>query len=168
MTIVRPERPGDAASIHALHVAAFSGETEARIVDDLRRNDAVLASFVAEVAGIIVAHVMFSAVTVEQGTTGVGLAPIAVHPEHQHRGIGTRLIRHALEILRNDGWTWVALLGHPRYFPRFGFLPAVLYGLACPWEGVPDPAFMALPLIDGGLDLCQGIVRFRPEFNQMI
>lgn len=167
MLVIRPELAGDAARVRAVNLAAFEGREEADIVDRLRRAGGRQLSLVAEVGGELVGHIQFSEVTVGQGgeTRGMGLAPMAVLPAHQNRGIGSRLVRRGLETLRADGCPFVVVLGHAAYYPRFGFVPASRHGIACVYEGVPDEAFMVLELASGGLDGVTGVARYRPEFG---
>ena len=172
---LRPEEPGDAAAIRQIHRLAFEGEVEAEIVDAIRAAEAAVLSLVAEetatggaTGGLLVGHVLFTDVTV---TTADGdemgllsLAPVGVLPSRQNEGIGTMLIEAGLERLRAEGHPAVVVLGHPSYYPRFGFVPASSFGLR--WEmDAPDEAFMALELSAGALAGVRGVVRFRPEFD---
>ena len=119
------------------------------------------------VGGQVVGHVLVSLVTVttEQGEVCLlGLAPLAVLPEQQGQGVGTMLVEVCLERLRRSGYAGVVVLGHPGYYPRFGFIPASRWGLR--WElDAPDEAFMVLELSPGLLAGVRGVVRFRPEFS---
>src|SRR5437867_8940147 len=125
--IVRGENIEDAEErsvIHSINAAAFGSQDEADLVDRLREEGVVLLSLVAEISERIVGHILFSRMSIE--TTGgsvpaVALAPMAVLPEHQRRGIGGRLIRHGLNLLRRRGERIVIVVGHPDYYPRFGF-----------------------------------------------
>ena len=162
---IRPERPGDASAIRRVHLAAFEDSTEADIVDLIRENGGSRLSLVAEAGVELVGHILFSDVTVgERQAGGMGLAPMAVLPERQRGGIGSALARRGLELLRQDGCPFVIVLGHPEYYPRFGFVPASRYGIASEYEGVPDEAFMVLELVPGGLEGVAGVARYRPEF----
>jgi len=165
---IQPEQPGDAAAIRTVNERAFGQPQEADIVDALRQNCPETISLVAESTGLIVGHIFFSPVTIERPggiLKGMGLAPMAVTPEHQRYGIGTRLIKAGLEILRKRNCPFVVVLGHPKYYPHFGFEPASRYGLKCQWEGVPDEAFMVL-LFDKSLTSeLAGVARYRDEFN---
>jgi putative acetyltransferase len=179
MIALRLEQPEDAAAIREVHRLAFGGAAEADLVDALREAGAGVLSMVvvegaagggAGGAGDVVGHVLYTWVIVdtEQGeqVPVLGLAPVAVRPDRQGEGIGTRLIETSLEWLREEGYAAVVLVGHPEYYPRFGFLPASRWGLA--WEvDVPDGVFQALELSAGGLTGVRGIVRYRPEFSGM-
>jgi putative acetyltransferase len=164
--IVREERPEDRAAIHRVNREAFGQVTEADVVDRLRANGKVTLSLVAEVNGQVVGHILFTPVTIGAavGTIFVlGLAPMAVLPSYQRRGIGHRLVERALSRLRAAGHRGVVVLGHPAYYPRFGFVPAGIYGIRSEYDA-PDAAFMALELIPGGLKDCAGLAKFQPEF----
>ncbi len=148
-----------------MNEAAFARSDEADLIDGLRAEGAVLLSFVAELDGQIAGHILFSRMTVEtpQGPlAAVALAPMAVLPDHQRRGIGSRLIRRGLDELRGRGERIVIVLGHQRYYPRFGFSPEKARYLASPF---PPDAFMALELVDGALGGVHGTVRYPSAFG---
>jgi len=96
----------------------------------------------------------------------MGLAPMAIAPERQRQGIGSRLIEAGLKVLRQQACPFVIVLGHPEYYPRFGFVPASGHGLACQWEGVPDEAFMVLILDKAFMAGVSGVARYRDEFDE--
>jgi putative acetyltransferase len=146
--LVRPARAGDAAAIHAVVAAAFEREDEARIVDEVRAAGEALVELVAEQGGEIVGHVLFNRMTAP-GRAIAGLAPLSVRPGLQRRGIGEALTRAGLEALRALGVEAVVVVGHPDYYPRFGFSPEAAARLASPYAG--SPAFMALELTPGAL-----------------
>ena len=166
---VRPERPGDAAAIRRVNEAAFGRAAEADLVDALRAHGRVSRSLVAERAGMIVGHILFSPVRIDSGrtsTAAIGLAPMAVLPAHQRAGIGSLLVRTGLAECRRAGHGCVVVLGHPEYYPRFGFVPASRHGLA--WEhSAPDEAFMVLPFREDAIAAGGGVVRYAPEFGQV-
>jgi putative acetyltransferase len=98
----------------------------------------------------------------------MGLAPMAVLPSYQHKGIGSQLIRHGLAHLHHSGCPFVIVLGHPGYYPRFGFEIASKYQLSSQWESVPDEAFMVV-IYDGAvLPKAGSVARYRDEFNDAI
>lgn len=122
-----------------------------------------MATFDGEVVG----HVLFSEVSLEppaESFRAVGLAPLAVLPNHQRRGIGSRLIHDGLDACRNAGYDAVMVLGHSTYYPRFGFVRASDYGLDNEY-GV-DEAFMVMELVQGSLVGRSGMVRYAPEFGE--
>jgi putative acetyltransferase len=145
--IVRSELPGDRDAIRRVNELAFEGPIEADIVDALRGSEAWLPelSLVAEDDTGIVGHVLFSVVQLDNGTSLLSLGPMAVLPDRQRTGVGTTLIRRGLEHARGMGYPLVVVLGHPDYYPRFGFRPARRYGIDTPYDA-PDEAWMALPL----------------------
>ncbi len=168
MITMRPERPEDVAAIRAINEAAFGQTAEADIVDALRFACPDVLSLVALSDETLVGHIFFSPVQVEGGSRtiqGMGLAPMAVLPERQRQGIGSRLVEAGLRILRRQDCPFVIVLGHPGFYPRFGFVPASRYGLTCQWEGVPDEAFMVLILDESAVAGVAGVARYRDEFG---
>jgi putative acetyltransferase len=168
MISIRRERPADIAAIRAVNEAAFEESAEADIVDVLRDSCPDILSLVAETDGEIVGHILFSPVTIEdasQSRQGVGLAPMAVTPNHQRQGIGSKLVEAGLDRLREQGCPFVIVLGHPEFYPRFGFVPASHRGLRCQWEGVPDAAFMVVVLDEASMAGVTGVARYRDEFD---
>ncbi|CUS05958.1 GCN5-related N-acetyltransferase [Candidatus Promineifilum breve] len=165
--LIRPEELHDETAIREVNQLAFGQEAEGALVDALREAGAVLCSLVAEDDGRIVGHILFSPATLEDGPSRwevAALGPVAVHPEHQRRGIGSALILAGLDICRVRGYDVAILLGHPAYYPRFGFRPAAPLGIR--WEhDAPEEAFMVMELQAGALAGRQGIIRFRPEFE---
>ena len=136
------------------------------MVDALRASGALTLSLVAVEGDVVVGHIAFSPVVVEAGDRvieGLGLAPMAVAPGHQRRGIGGRLIAAGLDRLRAADHRFCVVLGHPAYYPRHGFVAARTHGLR--WERGHDQAFFALALGAGGLAGVAGVVRYRLEFD---
>lgn len=145
--MIRSERPGDAEAIAAVTRAAFGRELEARIVAAIRASDRFVPelSLVADDHGIVVGHVILSYVDLG-GRRILALGPISVAPERQRRGTGSALMREAIGRADERGEPVIVLLGHPWYYPRFGFRRASELGLEAPGEDIPDEAWMALPL----------------------
>lgn len=166
---IRPERERDHQAIHAVTAAAFGREEEALLIRRLRESEAFIPplSLVAVAERRVVGHVLFTRVGIESPAGAVpalALAPLSVLPEFQDRGIGARLVREGLKRSRQLGHTIVVVVGHPSYYPRFGFSPARAGGLEAPFP-VPDEAFMALALVPRALDGISGTVRYPPPFE---
>jgi putative acetyltransferase len=165
---IRAERPGDVAAIDAVNRAAFNQPNEATLVVLLREQASPLVSLVAETDGALVGHVLFSPVTLTGYADAaiMGLAPMAVMPAMQRRGVGSMLARAGLDACIRLGADAVVVLGHARYYPRFGFSPASAFGLRCEYD-VPDEAFMALELQAGRLTGKSGTIRYHAAFAQV-
>ena len=170
MVHIRPEKSEDLPPVNSLIIEAFKRDTEARLVDRLRRASADYLSLVADDNGTIVGHLMFTPATItnDRTVTGMGLAPMAVVPSYQHQGIGKLLVREGLRILKETGFPFVIVLGHPDYYPRFGFQPASRYNIRSQWDDVPDEAFMILIMDDKAMRNISGVARFRDEFNDAL
>lgn len=168
---IREERPGDEAAIRRVVTAAFETAVEADLVDALRTSDAwlPLLSLVGIEDGAVVGHALFTRATIETADARlpiVALAPMAVVPERQRQGIGGALIRAGLERARASGERIAIVLGHPGYYPRFGFEPAIPRGITCVFaEAGRESAFMALALQPGALDGVQGRAQYAPAFS---
>jgi putative acetyltransferase len=165
MIEIRTERPGDAAAIRDLNRRAFGQDQEGNIVDALRSNGAALLSLVATLNDQEVGHLLYSPASVGE-VTGAALGPMAVLPEYQRQGIGSRLIEAGNLKLGNAGCPFIIVLGHANYYPRFGFKPASAYGIECEWE-VPDDVFMILVLDEAKMQGVSGLARYRPEFSSI-
>ena len=163
--IIRAERDADHLAIRAVNEAAFGGREEADLVEALRADGTVLLSLVAEVDGQVVGHVLFGRMSIETPSgdvPAVALAPMAVVPGHQRQGIGRQLIPAGLDQLRSRGEQIVIVVGHPAYYPRFGFSSETSGGLDGPF---PREAFMALELTPGALAGVRGLVRYPAAFG---
>lgn len=162
------EHRGDAleqSAIRFVNQAAFGRPDEADLVDNLRTAGAILLSLVAEVGQQIVGHLLFSRMSIETGSipiSAVALAPLAVLPDYQRRGIGGQLIRHGLSLLREQGERIVIVLGHPDYYSRFGFSSEKARFLESPF---PPEAFMALELSPDALADTRGKARYPAAFG---
>jgi len=167
---IRPERPDDAAAIRAVHLAAFPSPAEADLVELIRASDGFVPdlSLVAEDPdGGIVGHILLSHVGIAGSPDPVlALAPMAVVPERQRQGIGSALTRAALDAAEARDEPLVIVLGHPWFYPRFGFRPASRYGIFPPAATWPDAAFMAKPLTTWRSDL-KGRVLYPPAFGRL-
>lgn len=162
MVVIRPEQPSDVDAVHAIHASAFPTDAEARLVDALRAAGRLSVSLVAVDACRVVGHVAFSPVSVEGVAGGLGLAPLAVIPDCQHQGIGGHLVRDGLAAAARSGAGFVVVLGHPEYYPRFGFRRAGEVGLSNEYGA--DEAFMVLELQPGSLPTGGGLVTYGAEF----
>lgn len=166
MVAVRLEQPEDVQAIYQVNLAAFTRSAEADLVQALRRSAEPFFSFVAEYNHEVVGHVAFSPVTIGGVHHGLGLAPMAVTPFLQRRGIGTALINASLQSLREKQGGWVVVLGHPSYYPRFGFRPAHEHGIVCEYKVAPK-AFMVLELRPNALEKVSGIVTYHSAFASL-
>jgi putative acetyltransferase len=170
MATVREELPEDIDAIRLVNIQAFDRTEEADVIDKLRENCSDLLSLVAVRQNEIVGHTLFSPAIVEgedRTTRGMGLAPVAVRPDCQRRGIGSELIRAGIAELKSRRCPLVIVLGHPQYYPRFGFERASLYGIRSEWQ-VPDEAFMILILNESETRKIAGVAKYRPEFAETI
>jgi putative acetyltransferase len=163
---IRLEQPDDVAAVRETNEQAFGAPAEARLVARLRDSSDCI-SLVATIDDRVVGHILFTPVSLEPATTVriAGLAPMAVRPEHQRAGIGSELARAGLDECRRRGYAAVVVVGHPEFYPRFGFVPGHTRGLECEFPVRPE-VFMTLELIDGALAGVAGLVRYRPEFSE--
>lgn len=167
--IIRPERQQDWQQIDAVNQAAFKSEFEPRLVNALRKSPAFIPelSLVAVDGSEIIGHILFIRLVVrngEQDHTALGLAPLAVVPDRQRQGVGGQLVRGGFEQCTRLGHRLVFVVGHPRYYPRFGFTPARARGFEVGFP-VPDEAFMVAELVDGALEGVSGMVKHPIELN---
>ena len=169
--LIRAEQLADLAAIRRVNEEAFGRAAEADLVDRLRANHKAILSLVAEDNGVIVGHILFSEVTVEVNPPSfnrfgklIGLAPMAVTTARQRSGIGSQLVRAGLAELK--GYEAAVVLGHPEYYPRFGFVPASRFGLKSEYD-VRDEVFMALELTPNALAQCSGVILYQAEFNEL-
>lgn len=167
--IVRQECPEDTAAIFDVVFQAFGQDREARLVNALRHDGDYLQelSLVAVYGDRIIGHILFHPVRIVSDTmetAALALAPLAVHQDFQCLGIGSALIGEGLRECRRLGHRIVIVVGHPAYYPKFGFTLARDYRIHAPFP-CPDEAFMALPLKSGALDGISGTVRYPPAFD---
>ena len=147
--MIRPATPRDRAAIHAVVAAAFGQRDEADLVDALRADGDARVELVAEQAGQIVGHILFSPLQTDTGQSLAALAPLAVIPSRQKTGIGEALMAAGHAACREAGIEAVIVLGHPAYYPRAGYSSDAAKAVTAPFSG---PSFMALPLKPGALD----------------
>lgn len=148
--MIRHARPADYAAIRTVNLAAFPEPAEADLVERLRGDGDVVFEMVAEAQGEVVGHILFSRLWADSADLYVALAPMAVRPEHQRRGLGSALVRGGLEFCKEYGAHGVVVLGHPDYYPRFGFSAEVAGKVRSPYAG--SPAFMAKALEGDAFD----------------
>jgi len=166
MITIRAETAGDIPAVRRVNELAFGQPDEADLVDALRAAACPHISLVAVSHEQVVGHIFFSPVTLEAEAVApaiFGLAPMAVLPERQNQGIGSQLVREGLRECQRVGCEVVVVVGHPEYYPRFGFIPASRKGLRCEFT-VPDEVFMVAELRPNALS-GPGRVKYRPEFG---
>lgn len=171
--IIRQENEKDYKSSESVVKKAFENEeysdkSEHNLVSRLRKSDLFVPelSLVAEVDKEIVGHIMFTKLIIKSGEntySSLALAPVSILPEYQNKGIGSKLIIEGLKIAKEIGFKSVIVLGHDKYYPRFGFKSASVWGIKAPFD-VPDEAFMAVELEDGSLEKSSGKVAYSKEF----
>ena len=169
MIKVREERPEDFEAVRRVNESAFGRPQEASLVEALRTAAEPHISLVAEVEGRVVGHIFFSPVRVEsEGVSheALALAPMAVLPEFQGRGVGSRLVFEGLDECARRGHGIVFVLGHPEYYPRFGFAPTKPHGITCEYN-VPEEVFMVKELRGGALAGRAGVVKYHAEFGKV-
>ena len=167
--VIRHEMPDDIPEIRKVNAAAFDTNAEAGLVDALRDKGATLLSLVALLRNTIVGHILFSSVIIESKTSNfpvVGLGPMAVLPEHQRKGIGSKLVEAGLGGCLSQGHQAVVVLGHPQFYPRFGFVPSTQYSITSEYD-VPPEVFMVKELRQGALAGHSGIAKYHHLFNEL-
>lgn len=165
MELIRPVREGDAAAVRHVLESAFPTPAEADLVERLRASGTAVIELVALDGDSIVGHILFSPVSLEPraGSLGLGLAPVAVMPDHEKHGIGRRLIQNGLAASHKWGAGFVVVIGDPRYYGRFGFEPAEKYRLRSDYDA--GDAFMVFKLESGALPPPGTLVKYAPEFS---
>jgi len=147
-----PELPVHRSAVLDINRLAFKGDAEARLITNLQRDDAILASFVAVDGGVVVGHILFSPLYVMidgKRIEAVALAPVSVAPSRQKQGIGTQLVEHGIEAMKSAGQAAIIVLGHVNFYPRFGFRHDLARNLSCAFNKYD--AFMGLELRAGSL-----------------
>ena len=168
MLEIRDEQAGDVPLVHEINALAFQSEAEANLVDVLRENVRPLISLVVVENDRILGHIMFTPVGLggDSSLNIMGLAPMAVAPDQQRRGIGSALVKAGLERCRDIGAGAVVVLGHPTYYPRFGFVSASTKDIGCEYD-VPDGAFMIIELIVDYLAGAGGTISYHETFAEV-
>ncbi len=168
--IIRQEMASDHEKVYEINRLAFNQENESKLIERIREsnNHVPELSLIAEIDDKIVGHIFFSKITIVGDSTydSLALAPMAVTPEYQRKGIGSKLVAKGLEKGKELGFNSIIVLGHKDYYPKFGFQRASKWGIKCPFE-VPDEVFMAIELTEKALDGKSGIVQYPDEFNDV-
>ena len=162
---IRDEHADDATAIRDLHRQAFGQDQEGNLVEALRSNGAVSLSLVATLGGHVVGHILYSPLSVSE-VQGVALGPMAVLPEHHHRGIGSELVEAGNRRLKEARCPFIIVVGHADFYRRFGFEPASTRGITCEWE-LPDEVFMVLALDSAQMQGVSGLAKYRREFSDV-
>lgn len=169
MFTIRKETAADIAAIKEVNDAAFGQENEANLIHEIRQSESFVPelSLVAEnEEGEVIGHILFSKIIIETENGEVpslALAPMAVKPGFQKEGVGSLLVHAGLKHCRELGYYSVIVLGHPEFYPKFGFVPASSKGIKPPFE-VLDEVFMLTELKPGALDEASGVVKYPPAF----
>lgn len=172
---IRKETPEDYNRVIELTEKAFetleiSDHNEGKLVDKLREAPTFIEelSLVAELNGQVVGHILFTPIVIDNGTQqfqSLVLAPVSVLPEFQKMGIGGQLIKAGHCKSKELGFQSVILIGHPDYYPQFGYKPTSIWGVKTQIPLPSDDVFMAVELVSGGLSGVSGTVIFPPEFG---
>ena len=167
--VIRQEQRKDLGPIYSAVKSAFekvehSDGDEQNLVNRLRSSEAFIPelSLVAELGNKIIGHILFTKIKIGENVS-LALAPVSVVPEYQGRGVGSKLVSKGHEIAKSLGFGSVVVLGHPAYYPRFGYVSASKWDVKAPFE-VPDDCFMALELVEDGLKNVRGVVQYPNTF----
>ncbi len=170
---IRQEISADFMDVFDVNRLAFGQDDEARLVDALRQNETAFVpglSIVATADDEIVGHILFTRISIKDDSgnlhESLALAPMAVKPGFQKKGIGGQLIRKGLEVAEDLGFRSVIVIGHEHYYPKFGFEPAGKWNIKAPFE-VPSDAFMSIELVADGLKRVSGTVVYPKEFESV-
>ena len=163
MIRIREETPEDLAGIREVNDRAFGQALEGRLVDQLRANGGALLSLVAIDQDRVIGHILYSPASIA-GVDGAALGPMAVLPEYQRKGIGSRLVEAGNRTMKDTGCPFIVVLGHAEFYPRFGFASAKPKGITCDWD-VPDDVFMVAVLDPARMIAVSGRAVYRHEFS---
>ncbi len=166
---IQKEKDFDKEKIWKVNAEAFETEAEANLVNTLRDSGIPFISLVAEEDEEIVGHILFTPVELIDDDSGlklIGLAPMAVLTKFQKKGIGSQLVKTGIENCSTQGYDAVVVLGHPEYYPKFGFVPSVKYGIKSEYDA-PDEAFMVLELKESSLKDKNGIIKYHAAFGSV-
>jgi putative acetyltransferase len=165
---IRKETASDTVAIYSINATAFETDVEARLVDLLREQAQPHLSLVAEIDNEVVGHIKFSPAAIDDypDLKLMGMGPMAVQPKNQNKGVGSALVQAGLDACRKMGMDGVVVLGHPEYYPRFGFLPAHSVGITCSYY-VPPDVFMAVEIRVGAFAGKSGTVKYHTAFDNL-
>jgi predicted N-acetyltransferase YhbS len=170
--VIRQESEADFAKVYELNKISFNQDNEAKLVDLLRKSTAFIPdlSLVAVLDNKIVGHILFTKIIIKDDkgreNDSLALAPMAVIPEFQKRGIGAQLIMQGLNKAKELGHKSVIVLGHEHYYPKFGFVAAEKWRIKSPYN-VPTNVFMGIELAIDGLKNVTGTVQYPKEFEAL-
>ncbi len=166
--VIRNEYPDDFGRVDQINRLVFDGDGEMRLVQNLRTNGDLLLSMVAELGGVVVGHIAYSRGYIEEKLDripSVGLGPMAVHPAHQRKGLGSQLVMDSLASLKEMGEAHCFVLGHTWFYPKFGFLPASAFGVDSVYQA--GDHFMGQELIERSLKNRSGLFVYSSAFEGM-
>ena len=166
---IRKEKDSDKEKIWQVNAEAFDSEAEANLVNSLRDSGISFISLVAEEDEEIIGHILFTPVELigdDYSLKLMGLAPMSVRPDLQKKGIGSQLVKTGIENCAAQGYDAIVVLGHPEYYPKFGFVPSVKYGIKSEYDA-PDEAFMILELKESSLKDENGIIKYHVAFGSV-
>lgn len=170
MGSIRLETTWDEGAVNQLLTRAFGRRAESELLDRLRSSGDLVPQLclVADQSSVVVGHICYSRITLESDPPAevLALAPMAVTPAFQNKGVGTALMNESLAKADARGEALVVVVGHPEYYPRFGFVRASSMGIEPPWPDIPDEAFMVKPL-SGYKEHMRGVVRYPKAFEDV-
>lgn len=166
--VIRAETVDDYAKIREINNRAFNQDTEGELIENLRKKKEYIAelSLVAEYKNQLIGHILFFPLSIigkNKRFPTLALAPMSVLPEFQNKGIGGKLIKEGLKVAEQLGFTSVIVLGHPEYYPKFGFEKASTWNIKPPFDA-PDDAFMAIELVENALIDASGMLEYPQEY----
>ena len=170
---LRQEKASDISTVQsviqsAFDNQAFSDQSEHHLVNAIRKSSQFIPelSLVAVYKTKVIGHVLMTPIRINNNGgnhRGLALAPISVHPNYQGEGVGSQLMHFAHKMALENGYEFIAILGHEAYYPRFGYTPAHTFGIQFPF-GAPKENCMMIELIPGALEDVNGMIEYLPEF----
>ena len=164
---IRAEKEADVDAIWKINAEAFDTKEEADLVNALRDSGVSHISLVYEKNNELLGHILFTPVELIGDTSDLklmGLAPMAVSPKLQNKGIGASLIKAGIQQCINEGYDAIIVLGHPDYYPKFGFVPSVKYGIKTEYD-VPEDVFLVLEIKENSLNGKKGTIKYHEAFG---